>query len=527
MRREKMIELLEANSEPWDILIIGGGATGLGAAVDSASRGYKTLLLEQSDFAKGTSSRSTKLIHGGLRYLQQGNVSLVVEALKERGILCQNAPHLIHHLPFLVPHYHWWEGPFYGIGLKIYDLLAGKLGIEKSKHLSRTKTLQAIPTLEPEGLKGGVIYYDGQFDDSRLAICLARTAVDHDAVLLNYMRVTDLIKQEGVCTGVLAIDEETGKKYSLPARVVINATGVFSDEILKKDRSEASPLIAPSQGIHLVLDRSFQPGDTAILVPHTSDNRVLFLVPWHGRVLVGTTDTPVQKTSLEPIPQEEEIDFLLKHAARYLTKDPCRADILSVFAGLRPLIRTEHAEKTAELSRDHTTLISPSGLITIAGGKWTTYRKMAEDVINKAILVGALPEQPCQTKTLKLHGWDFVDPLDPLSTYGKDRSQIEALTQKDPEGAQPIHPEFPYLQAEVRWGARMEMARTVEDVLSRRTRALLLHAQASIEAAPLVARLLAQELKKSAEWEEEQIASYTALASHYTGGSGRCPTKST
>ena len=481
-----MIRDIEKAPDHWDVIIIGGGATGLGSAVDSASRGYRTLLLEQSDFAKGTSSRSTKLVHGGLRYLQQGNVALVVEALKERGLLCQNAPHLIHHLPFLVPNYHWWEGPFYGIGIKIYDVLAGKLGIEKSRHLTRRATLKAIPTLEPKGLRGGVVYYDGQFDDSRLAICLAQTAADHGATVLNYMKVTGLIKKKGICCGVHATDQETGNRYQFHGRVVINATGVFSDAILQQDNPKRHQIIAPSQGVHIVLDKSFQPGKTAIMVPHTEDKRVLFMVPWHDRVLLGTTDTPMKKTTLEPRPLKKEIEFLLTHAGKYLTKDPSRKDILSVFAGLRPLIKAGKGENTAALSRDHTIFVSKSGLVTIAGGKWTTYRKMAEDVISKASIVAGLPQRSCLTESLKLHGWqEGLDPLHPMSTYGTFSKDVKSLARKNKQWGARLHPHLPYIAAEIIWSVRSEMARTIEDALSRRTRSLLLDARASIEIAPM------------------------------------------
>ncbi len=516
VNREKMIAEAAANPDQWDVIIIGGGATGLGAAVDSASRGFKTLLLEQSDFAKGTSSRSTKLIHGGLRYLQQGNIALVIEALKERGLLCENAPHLVHHLPFLVPHYHWWEGPFYGVGLKIYDMLAGKLGIEKSKKLTRRATLKAIPTLEPQDLRGGIVYYDGQFDDSRLAICLAQTAADHGGVVINYMKVTGLIKKQSLCAGVTATDQHSGEHYRFHGRVVINATGVFTDAILHKDNPAARPMIAPSQGVHLVLDRSFQPGKTAILVPHTSDKRVLFMVPWHDRLLLGTTDTPMEKCSLEPRPLKEEIEFLLMHAAKYLSKDPAKKDVLSMFAGLRPLIKTAKGSDTAALSRDHMIFVSKSGLVTIAGGKWTTYRKMAEDVINKAILVGNLPERNCITEKLKLHGWqEGLNPAEHFSTYGSFGQEIKALGRQKKQWGGLLHPNLPYKTAEVIWSVRNEMPQTVEDVLARRTRSLLLDAKASIESAPIVAKLMATELGKSRNWEKKQVSEYNQLAKHY------------
>ena len=405
-----------AAGHTWDVLVIGGGATGLGVAVESASRGYTTLLLEQSDFAKGTSSRSTKLVHGGVRYLQQGDVSLVLEALHERGLLIQNAPHLVHHLPFVVPVYDWWEGPFYGIGLRLYDALAGKLGLGPSKNLSREETLERIPTVEPDGLRGGVIYYDGQFDDSRLAITLARTLADLGGTPLNYARVTGLLRVDGTgggigtesssgsvsgaIEGVTAIDEESGREMEIRARVVVNATGVFTDEVRRMDEPAAGPMVTASQGVHIVLDRTFLPGDSAIMVPHTSDGRVLFAVPWHGRVVVGTTDTPVPEASLEPRALEEEVEFLLTHAIRYLTRDPVASDVLSVFAGLRPLVGSPDSE-TKAISRDHTLMVSPSGLVTITGGKWTTYRRMGEDTVTQAAVVAGLPERESGTEKLR------------------------------------------------------------------------------------------------------------------------------
>ena len=511
-----MLSSLEKQAE-WDILIVGGGATGLGAAVDAASRGFKTLLIEQSDFAKGTSSRSTKLIHGGVRYLQQGNIALVTEALHERGYLCENAPHLIHHLPFLVPSYKWWEGPFYGVGFKIYDLLAGKLGIEKSKHLTRKQTLLAIPTLEKKDLRGGTIYYDGQFDDSRLAIALAQTAHDHEATLLNYMQCTSLIKKNGTICGIKAKNIETGKHLTLRAKVVINATGVFSDHLCQMDKPQVKNIISPSQGIHIVLPKAFMPGKSAMLIPHTDDGRVIFFVPWHNRVILGTTDTAVSKPSLEPKAQKKEIDFLLKHAAKYLSKAPTRKDILSVFAGLRPLVKSGDSNDTKEISRDHTILVSKSKLITITGGKWTTYRQMAEDVINQAIHTGHLSHRPCETKTLPLHGYqEKLRPTAHFSTYGFHAKEIKALMRTSKSLRQKIHPSLPYYQAEVIWSVRHEMARSVEDVLARRTRSLLLNAKASLKAAPLVAKLMAKELKKSAAWQKNQVSAYTKLITNYT-----------
>lgn len=515
MTRESMLAALD-DERLWDILIIGGGATGLGCAIDAAARGYRALLLEGSDFAKGTSSRSTKLVHGGVRYLRQGNVSLVLEALQERGNLLRNAPHLVRNLPFVVPNYDWWEGPFYGIGLKMYDLLAGRQGFGSSKLLSRERTLQLIPTLEPEGLSGGVIYYDGQFDDARLAINMAQTAVARGATLLNYFPVVGLLKNNGEVAGVQARDAETGAEHELRARVVINATGVFTDTIRRMDTPSAAPMIAPSQGVHIVLPEEFLPGASAIMVPKTDDGRVLFAIPWLGCVVVGTTDTPVDDVALEPRPFEHELDFLLGHAARYLTRDPQPEDVLSTFAGLRPLVSTGEGGDTASLSRDHTLHISRTGLVTITGGKWTTYRRMAEDTINQAALLAGLEDRPCPTRDLPIHGHHTQpDEFGELAAYGADAPEVRELIGEKPEWAETLHPEIATRAGEVVWAARHEMARTVEDFLSRRTRTLLLNARASIAMAPPVAKLLSAELDRDEAWEREQIAAYRTLAAGY------------
>ena len=516
MNRPYMINNLEEEPGYWDIIIIGGGATGLGTAVDAASRGYKTLLLEQHDFAKGTSSRSTKLIHGGVRYLRQGNISLVLEALHERGLLMQNAPHLVLHQTFLVPTYEWWDGPFFGTGLKVYDLLAGKLGLGPSRRLSREETLERIPTLKEEGLRGGVIYHDGQFDDSRLAVNLAQTAADLHATVLNYMQVTSLMKAGEMISGVKATDLETGKHYEIYGRVVINATGVFTDSVVHMDDPKTKKMITPSQGIHLVLDKEFLPGSTAVMVPQTTDGRVLFAVPWHDKVVVGTTETPVSEPSLEPAAQEDEIEFILNHAAQYLTKAPQRGDVRSVFAGLRPLVSRGWNEDTASIAREHFLVVSRSGLVTITGGKWTTYRKMGEEAVDHALLVAGLDDRPCVTKNLRIHAWlKHFDSADPLYVYGSDALFIKRLKEKDPGLTKKLHEALPYVRAEVVWAVREEMARTVEDVLARRTRSLLLDARASIEAAPAVAELMADELGYPKEWQTAQVAAFTKLASAY------------
>jgi glycerol-3-phosphate dehydrogenase len=516
MNRERLLSQLSAHTGPFDIAIIGGGATGLGAAVDAASRGHSVVLIEQSDFAKGTSSRSTKLVHGGVRYLKQGNVSLVLEALRERGLLVRNAPHLVHSLPFIIPSYHWWEGPFYGIGMKVYDTLAGQLGLQPSRILSRDEITDLLPTLETHGLEGGVIYHDGQFDDARLAIHLARTAVDHGAIVLNHTRATGLLKENGHIIGLQAECVESGRQFEIRARSVINATGVFVDTVRHMDDATSDPIVAPSQGVHLVLPREFLPGDSAIMIPRTDDGRVLFAVPWHGRVILGTTDTPVHHATLEPRALPDEIAFLMQHAARYLTRDPHPSDVLSIYAGLRPLVAMKKGEATAALSRDHTILVADSGLITITGGKWTTYRRMAEDVIDHAEMLGGFGMRHCITPSLPIHGSATVlDPHDPLAVYGSDAAEIRTLAHQQPELAGQVHPRLALTCAEVIFHTRHEMARTVEDVLSRRSRSLLLDAQASMSAAPRVAALMATELHWTPARTTHEIDHFQKLACGY------------
>ncbi len=517
MNRDLSLQRVGERREPWDIAIIGGGATGVGIAVDAASRGYGVVLLEQSDFGKGTSSRSTKLVHGGVRYLQQGNVSLVMEALKERGLLLQNAPHLVHDLQFIVPNYAWWEAPFYGIGLKVYDLLAGRYGFGPSQVLSRDEVLARIPTLSQDGLRGGVKYHDGQFDDARLLINLAQTAAEQGATLLNYARVTALTKDaHGYVHGLTFRDEETGVSHALAARCVINATGPFCDALRRLDDPAAAPMIAPSQGVHLVFRREFLPGDTAIMVPHTRDGRVMFAIPWHGHALVGTTDTPIAACALEPTPLAHEIDFILETASDYLARRPTRADILSVFTGIRPLVKAGEGSNTAALSRDHTIHVALSGLLTIAGGKWTTYRNMAEDAVDHAIVLAGLEERPCVTRTLRIHGHEPGSAnSDSLAIYGSDAEAIRQLVQQLPELGEPLHAALPIIGAETVWAARHEMARTVEDALARRTRALFLNRAAALEMAPKVAQILAEEFGRDEAWQEAQLASFSATAAHF------------
>ena len=479
-----MIQQLNTESN-WDVCIIGGGATGLGAALDASVRGFKTILFEQHDFAKATSSRSTKLVHGGVRYLQQGNIKLVMEALKERGVLMKNAPHLVHNQKFVVPNYKWWEGPFYGIGLKIYDWMAGKLGLGPSQFLSKDETLALAPTLDPEGLRGSIVYHDGQFDDARLALSIAQTAADHDGVVLNYFAVTNLIKAHKKIAGVRVKDVLTGNEYEVKSKVVINATGIFTDEVLKMDNAHHTRMIAHSQGIHLVVDKEFLPGDTAIMIPKTDDGRVLFAVPWHNKIVLGTTDTPVSKPSLEPVPKADEIDFILTHIGRYLSKDPQLSDVRSMFAGLRPLVKGK-TKKTAALSRDHLITVSESGLITITGGKWTTYRGMAEDVVDIAVEKNNLQGRKSSTTDLRLHGHD--QPCIPA----------DSITEQD-----------------IGKAVTDEMCVTPEDYLSRRTRHLLLDARSAIAAAPFVAKIMAAKMNKDDLWIKQQTDDFINLAKNY------------
>jgi glycerol-3-phosphate dehydrogenase len=521
MNRAEMWRRLEAHPNPWDMIVVGGGATGVGVAIDAASRGYDVLLLEQSDFGKGTSSRSTKLAHGGVRYLEQGNIGLVMEALKERGLLLQNAPHIVHDLAFVVPNYDWWEAPFYGLGLKLYQLLAGKYGFGASRIFSREETLEHLPTLKTEGLRGGAIYYDGQFDDARLLIHMAATAFEQGATLVNYVAVTALTKDaQGFVNGVTARDAETGNEFRAAAKVVVNATGAFSDTLRLQAEPSATPMMVPSQGIHLVFDKSFLQGESAVMVPHTSDGRVLFAIPWHGHTLVGTTDTPIAKPTLEPVATEQEIEFILATAGQYLTKAPRRSDVLSVFAGIRPLVGSTGAAsgvvRTAALSRDHIIHIDRSGLVTVCGGKWTTYRHMAEDCVDQAATLAQLPEKPCVTHYLHIHGFhDGAQPSDPLAIYGTDAREIRMLVETDAQLGEPLHPALPCIGAEVVWAARQEMARTIEDVLARRTRALFLNARAALEMAPAVADLMAKELGWNEPEHNRQLAAFREVASNY------------
>jgi len=488
MNRDQMLDAVRGATDPWDVVIIGGGATGLGCAVDAASRGYRTALFERGDFASGTSSRSTKLIHGGVRYLRQGNFRIVVEALREQRVLERNAPELVASLDFVIPLYNRWERPYYQTGLGIYDLLARRAGA--TRWLTPVEATAMIPTIRRDGLRGGLVYRDAQFDDARLALSLAQTAVASGAIAVNYCPVTALTHRSGRVSGIIVEDGESGTSFEVAARVVINATGVYVDGVRRMDERAAPPIIRPSRGSHIVLGSEFLPGRCAMLVPRTEDGRVIFAIPWQGHVIVGTTDVATVETPAEPRPTTEEIDFLLLHASRYLEKDVRATDIRSAFSGLRPLV-ARGGGRTSALSRDHRVFVSGNGLVTISGGKWTTYRKMAEDGVDRAAQVGGLTGRPCRTARLAI-----------LSDTATDAGDGDVSSDG------------------VRHAIQHGMARTAEDVLARRFRTLFLDARAAIREAPGVARILREELHRSESWEADEVKRFTALARTYLPNDG-------
>lgn len=512
-----MIVELENLTNEWDLVVIGGGATGIGTAIEALSRGLKTLLVEQYDFSKGTSSRSTKLVHGGVRYLAQGNLRLVIEALKERGRMRLNAPHLVTDQSFVIPAYTWWGVPFYSVGLWLYDLLSVRLSLGKSRPLSKHDTLEMIPTLKKENLYGGIIYHDGQFDDSRMAINMVQTFVENGGVAVNYMKVSGVVKEEGTICGVELTDQESGRKQTISCRFVVNATGVFVDDIRKMDDKESRPLVRFSQGVHLVINREFVPGKYAVMIPKTKDGRVLFAVPWHNKVVVGTTDVQKDAAEIEPVALQEEIDFILETAGRFLAIPPGRSDVLSVFAGLRPLAAPrKEGKNTREISRGHIIRVSDSGLITITGGKWTTYRKMAQDVIDLIARKSDLKISRSKTDCCRIHGYkEKIDRESPFYYYGSDEEEILSLVKQNKEYGKLISKELHIIKAQVVWSVRHEMARTVEDFLARRSRALLLNARESLRMAPVVAEIMATELNRDKSWIEKQLAEYAIIAGNY------------
>ena len=509
MNRDKNINKIATEKE-WDLIVIGGGASGLGVAVDACSRNLKVLLIEEFDFSKGTSSRSTKLVHGGVRYLKNGELSLVIEALKERGIMLNNAPHLARNMSFIIPTYDWWDTPFYGIGLKVYDLMAGKLGLGPSKFLSKKETIEKIPNVNQDELNGGIIYHDGQFDDARMGISLARTVEEHGGAVVNYLKWNSFIYENGQVSGIKVTDQISQCSYALKAKVVVNATGVFAEKIMRADEPKVELKIKPSQGVHLVLDKSFLKSENAIMVPNTSDGRVLFAVPWRDVVVVGTTDTEVNKISIEPKATDQEIDFILTNAEKYMTRKPKRSDVKSVFAGLRPLISREN-KSSKSLSRKHTIYKSKKGVYHLLGGKWTTYRKMGKDVLDLIKSTGQLKLKPSKTEELRIFGYKSnVAWSDPLHFYGSEKEHVMSMGSN-----KPLSPLLPLTEAQIIYAIRYEMALNVEDVLSRRTRCLLLNAKECISITPEVARIMRSELNAEENWEQEQIKLFLDLAKNY------------
>jgi len=507
MNRALALDRLADPSEPWDLLVVGGGATGLGIAVDAATRGYRTALLEQGDFAESTSSKSTKLIHGGVRYLRGGEVGLVRESLRERRRLLRNAPGLVRPQAFLVPAYRWHERILYGVGLTLYDLLGGASdpGMGRTGHLSASAAWERIPNLARPGLRGGTLYWDGQFDDARLAVALAKTASAHGAAAANHVRVEGLVKEGGRVRGVRAVDRIGGTEFEVRARVVVCAAGVFTDEIRRFDAPEADPLIVPSQGIHLVLDRDFLGGETAIMIPGTDDGRVLFAIPWKGRLLLGTTDTGGVPVALNPRPLAEEVDYLLEHAGRFLARAPKHCDILSCFAGLRPLVRPRAAAagETSKISRSHYLATSPSGLVLIAGGKWTTYRQMAEDAVDLAAATGGLEARACATRDLLL---------------------VPEGSEEDPSSTEDRYdPALPLTPAMLRRALEEEQAMSVDDVLSRRSRCTSLDALASERIAPRVAAEMAALMGRDSDWIAGQVAAFARELASYRPPTSQSP----
>ena len=510
--------ILEKLSQPkqYDLAIIGGGATGLGVALDAAARGLTVVLLESDDFAKGTSSRSTKLVHGGVRYLAQGNVPLVYEAVHERATILHNAPHIAQPLAFVMPCYKFWQLPFFGIGLVLYDVLAGKRSLGPTRFLSKTHTRELLSNVHPDHLKGGVQYWDGQFDDARLALALARTAAQRGALLINYCKVTQLNHHQGRVSGLMAEDKETGRAFNIEARCIINATGVWVDDIRQQDTPDkkVSEMVAPSQGVHVVVDRKFLPGDQAMIVPHTSDGRVLFAVPWLGKVIIGTTDTPRHDLSREPDPFKEELDFILNESRNHLEHAPTRADIKSIWVGLRPLVKPpeNNGGNTKKISRGHTVVVSPSNLVTVTGGKWTTYRAMAIDVLKHCQDHQLLPaDSHSTTQDLPLVGSQTGSPVGHKmsdapghAAYGDESDFVQRLPGADRALGGGL------TEAMVRFAARYEYARCVEDVLARRSRLLFLDARLAQTMADAVGEILKQETGI-----DPQVEAFKTLAQHY------------
>jgi glycerol-3-phosphate dehydrogenase len=558
----------------YDLLVIGGGATGAGIALDAATRGLKVAVVERDDFSSGTSSKSTKLVHGGVRYLEKAvweldynQYALVKEALRERKYFLETAPHLSSWLPIMLPLDKWWKAPYYWAGTKCYDFLAGSEGIETSYFLTRSKALDAFPMLKKDNLVGALVYYDGAHNDSRMNVSLAMTAALYGGTVVNHLEVTSLEKDANgrLCGAKVRdlIDEKDGKKpqeFNIRARGIINATGPFTDAIRKMDDQEVKEIVAPSSGVHVILPGYYSPQKMGLIDPKTSDGRVIFFLPWQGNTIAGTTDAPTQ-IEYNPVAGEKEIDWILSEIRHYLAPDinVRRGDVLAAWSGIRPLVKNPNAKNTEALVRNHLINVSPSGLLTCAGGKWTTYRQMAEECVDEAIKEFKLTPRPvtnapnisgseliddgarlngtCQTHQVKLvgaHGFSktlFINLIQHFGvetdiakhlteSYGDRAWTVAALSspteQRFPVRGLRISPLYPFVDGEVRYAVRHEYAQTAVDVLARRTRLAFLNAQAALEATPKVIDIMAEELnwsnkRKDVEWTNSMFLFFFSL----------------
>ena len=503
-------------NQNYDVIIIGGGATGLGVAIESVSRGYKTILFEQEDFGKSTSSKSTKLVHGGIRYLANLDFKLVKEGLEERYFFINNSRHLSKVQPYLIPFYSYKNKIKFTIGTFLYDLLASRYNIGKSKSINANDVIKLAPFLKTKNLIGGLIYYDGQFDDSRMLISMLRTFENLDGVAHNYHQVIAINKNNNnVVTGVTILDKINNKIYEVKSKVVINATGVFTDDLINmsEDKLENNNLVV-SQGSHILCKNDNLKSEYAVVIPETKDDRILFILPWHDCALIGTTDVKVSKPVLDPIASKLEVKFIMDSVKKFSKHEIKQEDIKSSFAGLRPLVKKNSNTNSSTLSRAHKIIFSSNKLISVVGGKWTIYRRMGEDTINFAIQQGMLPKSNSITKYLKLFGWTEESIEYPLSVYGKDYYKILDI-QKELNNYELLHKDLPYYYAEVIYQIKYEMVKTVEDVLSRRTRAVILNPIAAVEVAPIVANLIAKYYNYDDNWISDQLNKFNSFAKNY------------
>jgi glycerol-3-phosphate dehydrogenase len=505
------------DTKQFDVVIIGGGAVGLGAGLDASSRELKTLVIEKYDFAKGTSSRSTKLLHGGVRYLAQLHFNLVKDSLREKERLYNNAPHLTKDCEFIIPCYKYFDMLFYRAGLFLYDVLAGFPKGHTSGFLSKAALIKKYPNIKQQGLVGGIVYHDGIFDDARLALSLSRSIIALKSFAINYCEAIDFIKENGKIVGVVVKDRLSGEEFTVSSSCVLNATGIFSDEIRNIDQPNSPAIVQQAQGVHIVVDKKHFNSAESLLIPKTDDGRVLFTVPWHGEVLVGTTDTKVEESKIEPVAFKEEINFIIGNINKYLEKPITEKDILSIYAGIRPLIKQD-SSNTSAISREEKMVLSQSNLVSVIGGKWTSYRRMSEKVVDFLIANKLVKAGKSNTANLQLHGFlkrEYVEILDDhIRQYGSDLKILKTLEGNEEK----IHPKMPFTKAQVLYALRYEQAQTVDDVLARRTRALFLNAKYAKEAAQTVAEIMAKELGKNQAWIKEQVAYFEDVAKNYIVG---------